>query len=88
MAPVGADGRVLRKGGVWSVAGVGSWLGTDVQDAIVSSGCPADLEGPRPDVAGTMRKLVRGRFEQVTVMRTALGMDNQALRRRRSRALR
>jgi hypothetical protein len=82
MAPSGADERVLRRSGAWSVANVESWLGEDVQYAIVSSGYLNGLEEPRPEAVRLIRRLLSERFEEVRVVQGALGMDYRVYHRR------
>jgi hypothetical protein len=79
---MGADERALRRSGAWSVADVESWLGRDVQYAIVSSGYLNGLEESRPEAVGLIRRLLSERFEEVRIVHGALGMDYHVHRRR------
>ncbi len=82
VAPVGADEAILRRSGAWSAADVERWLGRDVQYAIVSPASLDALDGYRPEVARLIRKLLSERFEPVSVIQGALGMEYGVFRRR------
>jgi len=82
VAPVGADEAILRRSGAWSAADVERWLGRDVRYAVVSPASLDALDGYRPVVAQLIRKLLDERFEPVTVVRGALGMEYGVFRRR------
>jgi hypothetical protein len=58
------------------------WLGRDVQYAIVSPASLDALDGYRPEVARLIRNLLSQRFEQVSVIQGALGMEYGVFHRR------
>ena len=82
VAPPGADEAILHRSGAWSAADVERWLGRDVQYAIVSPASLDALDGYRPEVARLIRKLLSQRFERVSVIQGALGMEYGVFRRR------